>query len=285
VLTVIGDLVDDVVVWVDGPVRTGTDNPSTVHRSRGGSGANVAVAAALAAGPGSRVRFIGCVGDDAAGRELAAQLTDSGVDVRVQRRGTTGTVIVVVDATAERTMFPDRAAAGRLGPIDPQWLAGTAVLHVPAYGLLTASAAEAIHAAAAVVRAAGGAVTVDVSATSVIEAIGIAEFGRLMVTLHPALLFANSDEAGVLGLLETAPPSGCTVVVKRGPRPAVLLHADGTTTEVVAETVLDVRDTTGAGDAFAGGFLVSWMGGAAPEEACAAGHRYAAAVLTTPGAR
>ena len=45
-----------------------------------------------------------------------------------------------------------------------------------------------------------------------------------------------------------------------------------------------VRDTTGAGDAFAGGFLAACAAGADPRDACIAGHTAAAAVLTVPGA-
>ena len=50
VVTVVGDLVEDVVVWVGGPVTVGTDNPAAVRRSPGGSAANVAAAVARAGG-------------------------------------------------------------------------------------------------------------------------------------------------------------------------------------------------------------------------------------------
>ena len=62
VLVTVGDLVEDVIVWSDGPTRHATDNPCVVRRSRGGSAANVA-AFASALMP---ARFIGCVGDDPA---------------------------------------------------------------------------------------------------------------------------------------------------------------------------------------------------------------------------
>src|SRR5688572_24603757 len=113
-VTVIGDLLEDVVVWVAGAPVEGTDNPATIRRSRGGSGANVAAAAAAA---GAAARFVGRVGVDGAGDALVAQLAAAGVDVRVQRGGRTGCVVVLVDGAGERTMFPDRAAAAELGPI------------------------------------------------------------------------------------------------------------------------------------------------------------------------
>jgi sugar/nucleoside kinase (ribokinase family) len=42
-----------------------------------------------------------------------------------------------------------------------------------------------------------------------------------------------------------------------------------------------VHDTTGAGDAFAAGFLGSLVAGAAPVDAARAGHRAAAAAIAT----
>ena len=46
VLGVVGDLVEDVVVWFEGTHRYGTDTTSRITRSRGGSAANVAALAA-----------------------------------------------------------------------------------------------------------------------------------------------------------------------------------------------------------------------------------------------
>jgi len=267
-VSVVGDLVEDVVVWVDGPVEHGTDNPATVRRSPGGSAANVAAAVARA---GGRARFVGRIGDDGDG--LAAQLASCGVDVRVQRGGRTGTVVVLVDAAGERTMFPDRAAAAELGPIDSEWLAGSAVVHLPAYGLQTA--ADVLIAATRSVPA----VTVDVSATSVVATLGH-RFHQLLDELAPAVVFANAAEAVAAGLLDDPP---WPVIVKRGPDPASIL-CDGRRVEVPAVAVGDVRDTTGAGDAFAGGFLTAYVAGADLVDACRAGHRAAASVLTTAGA-
>ena len=108
-LCVIGDLVEDVLVATVAPTAPDTDNPARVERWRGGSGANVAAAAAAL---GGAVRFIGCVGDDEPGRRLTAQLAETGVDVRVQLgRSATGTVVVIVEPGGARTIWRSAATA------------------------------------------------------------------------------------------------------------------------------------------------------------------------------
>jgi sugar/nucleoside kinase (ribokinase family) len=44
-----------------------------------------------------------------------------------------------------------------------------------------------------------------------------------------------------------------------------------------------VRDLTGAGDAFAAGYLAAVLAGADAAASCEAGHRLAASVIETPG--
>lgn len=280
-LTVIGDLVEDVVVWTAGPLRHGTDNPATIRRSRGGSAANVAAIAA----PLVPTRFIGRVGDDTTGRALVEALSATGVDVRVQRGGRTGTVVITVDPIdGERTMYPDRGAATDLAPVPDAWLAQTRVLHVPAYGLAVEPAATSILGAAATARRHGAAVTIDVSAVTVVEALGAERLWPAIESIRPEVVFANADEADALGLVARRPWPGATWVVKDGARPARVITDDGASVAVDAEPVATVRDTTGAGDAFAAGFLAARLRGADPVAACRAGHRSAATVLATPGA-
>jgi sugar/nucleoside kinase (ribokinase family) len=280
-VTVIGDLVEDVVVWRRGAVTPGTDNPSTVHRSRGGSAANVAAAVAAARTP---VRFIGRVGDDAVGDRLVAELGGAGVEVCVQRGGRTGCVVVLVDPDGERTMFPDRAAAAELGPVDHAMLDGTAVLHVPLYGFLDPAAAGHVLDAVAHATSTGAQLSLDLSATSAIVELTPERVRGLVDDLRPALVFANAAEFDAAGLAALRPQAGGRFVVKDGPRPARLVAADGSVELVEPERVDGVRDTTGAGDRFAGAFLASWAAGASPRACCEAGHRAAARTLGEPGA-
>jgi len=278
VLCVVGDLVEDVVVRPTAAHRPDTDNPAVIRRRRGGSAANVAEAAAVA---GGRVRFVGRVGDDPLGERLVADLVAAGVDVRVQRAGHTGSIVVVVEPVEGRTMYPDRGAAVELGPIDGSWADGVTWLHLPAYSLCTEPAGSSSIAFVDAVRGrARSRLSVDVSSTAVVDAYGPGRFTELLARLAPDVVFATAAEAARLtrGL-------PCTLVVKDGPRPVAIHAPDGAIAEVAVPPVASIVDPTGAGDAFAAGFLVATMGGAAAPEAVAAGNALAARVLRVVGAQ
>ena len=169
-LVTVGDLVEDVIVWSEAPARHATDNPCVVRRSRGGSAANVAeFASAL-----MPARFIGCVGEDPAADMLTSELAGHGVDVRVQRRGRTGTVVVIIDSGGERTMYPDRAASADLAEVPDAWLESAAVLHAPSYCFASEPAATSVLRLIKHARHAGVPVSMDASSTGMIEEYGLA---------------------------------------------------------------------------------------------------------------
>ncbi len=274
-----GDLVEDVIVWSDGPTRHGTDNACVVRRSRGGSAANVA-AFASALMP---ARFIGCVGDDPAADVLTSELAARGVDVRVQRRGRTGTVVVLIDSAGERTMYPDRAAAADLAEVPAAWLESAAALHAPSYCFAAEPAATSVLGLVRHAGQAGVPVSLDASSTGMIERYGLARYLDLVDSVRPAAFFANAQEARLLDV--TRPQFAKTMtVVKHGAGPTVVTPPGGVPCAVPVPEAPPARDSTGAGDAFAAGFLAARAHGADPVEATRAGHDLARSVLFSPGA-
>ncbi|UOQ89915.1 PfkB family carbohydrate kinase [Agromyces endophyticus] len=291
-LAIVGDLVEDIVVWASEPVRDGTDTAARVFRTRGGSAANVAALAA----PLVTTRFIGCVGPDAAGDALVSALEASGAETLVQRRGTTGAVVVIVDPAGERTMFPDRGASALLDGVEPDWLHGASWLHVPSYGFEREPARTAVLELIAEARRRGAGLSIDASSTGLLTGLGVDEVLDLYASLAPDVLFANETEAALLGLglghgyghgdgygLRSR-PIAATIVVKHGPDPTQVFAAGASVATVPVDPVPEARDLTGAGDAFAAGYLASALGGADPAAAARAGHRLAARVITAAGA-
>jgi sugar/nucleoside kinase (ribokinase family) len=278
VLCCIGDLVEDVAAWLSSDVAYGTDTNVEIRRRRGGSAANVAVAAAET---GARVRFIGRVGDDAIGAALLSDLTAVGVDAVVQRAGRTGTIIVLVDATGERSMLPDRAAAVDLDEVSTQDLDGIDWLHVPAYSLVRGALAEVSVQAIRTVRNRGGAVSIDASSVAIIDELGVAAFIEMLEMLGPTVVLCNKDEANLLDVSAAGGLPGVEItVVKDGSRDAVAHVGSRIVASAPAQNLSEVRDTTGAGDAFAAGFITAMMDGQGLEASLVNGHAVAAGVLT-----
>ena len=195
-LCTIGDLIEDVVVWLNSELQNqlniGSDSDSIIVRTRGGSAANVAMFGALT---GTRSRFIGQVGNDNLGVQLCASLRGSGVDVCTVAQGRTGSIVVVVQPNGERTFLTDRGVASDLSVFDASHLAGVSIVHVPTYSLaqdpLATTAVQYIRAA----RAAGALISVDASSTSVLRDYSIDRYAALVASIAPDVFLCNNNDA------------------------------------------------------------------------------------------
>jgi sugar/nucleoside kinase (ribokinase family) len=130
-------------------------------------------------------------------------------------------------------------------------------------------------ASAAPLRVAGGAAFVD----------WVQGVDLLLANLEEALALLDADAgvdpaAAALALTEV----GRHVVVKLGSRGAMLAGVDGASACVTAEPA-SVVEPTGAGDAFAAGFLASWLSGADTPDCLRAGSRLGARAVSTIGGR
>jgi ribokinase len=212
-----------------------------------GAGGQAANVAAWTAALGRPACFIGKRAGDPAGRFLADELRRRGVHVAGPEVDEgTGTVVSIATPDGKRTMLTDRGVATTLEAeeLDPTWLDGCERLHVPGYSLVTSPIREAALAAAK--RASH--VSVDLSSTAAIGTAGLDAFKSVVTELAPDLVFANEGEAALFGEIDAD-----TVVVKRGAKGCVVRRG-GETREYAAEPATIV-DATGAGDAFAAGFL------------------------------
>jgi sugar/nucleoside kinase (ribokinase family) len=272
----------------------GTDTPSRIVRTRGGSAANVAVFAGAVAQQQHnkyRARLIAQVGTDTLGDQLVEALESSGVHPCVVRSGRTGSIVVIVSPDGERTMLTDRAAATELNRAPANWHEGVSVLHVPAYSLFSQPLSEAAQQCIEQAHEKNIAVSIDASSASLIKSFGVDKFRDLVHQLRPKIFFCNADEAKVMNLKEQ-PLDLEIVVIKAGARPTTVIE-NSVVLSVDVEQVDEIVDSTGAGDAFAAGFLTKFAEQRTAATSSAshdtyicvvAGHALATRVLRSPGA-
>ena len=202
-VVVVGDVGMDVVAQPSGPIRYGTDTPALVTMRRAGAAANTATALAAA---GADVTLLARVGDDSAAVMARAGLERAGVRCvwAVDRDRPTGLVVVLVDATGERTMLPSRGANAGLraddvtGALDvvAAFPGGMPHVHVSGYVLLDGGSRAAGLAALDSARRRGWTTSVDPQAAALVREVGAATF---LGWVHGVdLLLPNAAEAAAV---------------------------------------------------------------------------------------
>ena len=219
-------------------------------------GGQAATAAVACARQGLRTRYVGSFGTDDAGRTVRAALTRDGVDVvAVEHVGVKSRVaLVLVDsATGNRTVFGfrDPALAIDLATLPPDTLVGGRVLMLDATDLQTSMTA------AALARDAGVPTVIDVDH----EARGVddllAEIDVLIVSETFLAEWRPGASVGQALRALSAEYEPAAAIVTLGDQGS--LAVCGVREIQTPAFRVPVVDTTGAGDAFRGGFVSAWI--------------------------
>ena len=228
----------------------------------GGSAANTLAGMAVL---GERCAFIGQVADDQLGHVFTHDLRALGVAYEtpaLKEGAPTARCLILVTPDGQRTMNTFLGASHLLDQamIDEDWIADAEILYLEGYLWDPELSRAAMRRAIDVSRAAGRKVAFTLSDAFIIDRHG-ADFRALIAEGLFDILFANEVEIQALAEIEDfeaavakIAPQVPLLVVTRGAHGALAIQG-GARTEVGAEPIDQVVDTTGAGDLFAAGFL------------------------------
>ena len=274
-ILVVGDVMTDVIVMPEGPIVKGSDRRAKVRNRPGGSGANQAVwLGAMEAD----VLFAARVGAD---ERAMYENYFRGLGVVPALAGDTelpsGVLVTIVDPDGERSFLTDRGANLNLSSDDlpENLLDDVGMVVVSGYSFFAPGPRAAVQGLFARAKARGVPVAVDPASVGFLVEVGPAAFVEW--TKGADWIFANQSEAealcGASELDEQMRLLGQhygTVVIKRGRLGAALGGQNGVRLELPAQ-VVEVVDSTGAGDAFAAGFIAAHVAGDTSEVALAKG--------------
>jgi sugar/nucleoside kinase (ribokinase family) len=235
--------------------------------------------------------FNGAIGRDRTGDEFASRMEEAHVRTSLVRKSTpTGTSVILVTPDGERTMNTFLGACRDFGPddLDRALLVDSEVLYLTGYLWDTDNQRIAAEKAAALAHADGRRLRVafDLADPFAVERSG-ARF-REWIPRNVDILFGNRAELALLtgrecddDCVREAAGSAPLIVMKTG-ADGCLVGWEG---RVVAVPPAPARvvDTTGAGDAFAAGFLYGLMAGRDPVTAARLANALAARIVGVEG--
>ncbi|MBU3716380.1 MAG: carbohydrate kinase family protein [Candidatus Nanopelagicaceae bacterium] len=284
----IGDAMIDVIVQLKSPINVNSDTLSEISMHGGGAAANTAT---WLAHLGVTTSFVGRIGADISGANFHAELAAFGVQhENPSLEGEkTGTVVVLVDQNGNRTMFPDAGANSGLSASDLPNLAGVDGVFLSGYSLFNSKSSDGVLGIIKAIKELSIPIFFDVASVGTMSAFGKERAISLIKGFDG--LFMNESEAEYLTgftnaqdqfrLLEAFAP---LIVIKRGANGAIA-RFNGRDPISKAAREAKVIDTTGAGDAFAAGFLASWLNSKDLDGAISHALDVAAQCVATIGAR
>lgn len=267
------------------------DKTGQAIESSGGSAANtLAGVAAL----GGRAAFAGKVKDDQLGTVFAHDIRAAGVafETPMAKDGApTATCLVLISPDGERTMQTYLGACVDFAPddLDPAQVQAAQVTYLEGYLWDPDAAREAFFQASKLAHDAGRKVALSLSDPFCVDRHrdGFLPF----IEEHVDILFANEDEILSLYQLDDFDMAAAKIrgvvdiaALTRSADGSVVITKDDTIA-VPASPVEHVTDTTGAGDAYAAGFLAAYTQGRDLKTSATLGGLLAAVIIQQIGAR
>ncbi|MFS8049477.1 carbohydrate kinase family protein [Rhizobium sp. BR 314] len=292
VVALLGDINIDLVLDIPAYPGEGGEAIATGQTvAIGGSATNTAIALARA---GHECRLIGCVGQDAWGRQALSELQKAGVStlwIGQDPAEPTQLNVVAVSATGERTMFAYRGANAQLSDdmIDEAALAGAALLHLSGYAFLQPRQAGAALRAIDIAEQRGIPITLDVPG-GVVAA--LADALRPLLSKLDTILLADGDLPQLLGRPRDATLDSLVAALLEQGVKRVAIKGHGTdsllrqanTGDSAPWFPVEVVDTVGAGDAFAAGHIHGRITGLSAAYCCRLANAFGAVAVTRKGA-
>ena len=230
--------------------------------------------------------FNGAVGRDQIGDQFEQLMTAAGVSPSIVRKATpTGRSVILVTPDGERTMNTYLGACRDFGPqdLDLQSLTRSRILYLTGYLWDTAGQDAAARKAA---ESSDATVAFDLADSFAVRRSGDAF--RSWIPGHVDVLFGNRDEIAILtgaacdeDCVSEAQKFAPLIVMKVGARGCIV--GQDKKQQLVPGVLAKVVDTTGAGDAFAAGFLYGLLQGAEPTECARLANTIASRVVEREG--
>ena len=262
-----------------------------IETSGGSAGNTAAGAAAL----GARVGYSGKVARDQLGSIFTHDIRALGVAFNTEPLDgppPTARSMIFVTPDAQRSMNTYLGACVRLGPddVDEAKAAGAAITYFEGYLWDAAEAKAMIRETARIAHENGRLVAITLSDPFCVDRFR-AEFLELIASGTVDIVFANADE--VRSLYEMDDLAEATERLGREASIAVVTHGpDGSTAirgndraTVKAWPIAEARDTTGAGDLYAAGFLTALTKGHDLSQCCRLGSFAAGRIVEQIGPR
>ena len=284
----IGDAMLDVIVKVQGQMYLGSDTISQISTHGGGAAANTAT---WLASSGHKVFYVCRLGDDAAGRVIANEFDAWNIGYKPEflKEHRTGIVVVLVDENGERSMFPDRGANSGLSELDLPDLTRFGSVFLSGYALFNPLSQAGVLRMINKMRESNLEIFFNPGSVGVMSNLGVDACRQrcklmdllIMNQAEAEFLTGNSDIEAALNELAKDVE---TVVITTSSQGAI---GKSRGQEIVNSPILPITaiDSTGAGDAFAAGFIGRWIESKDLESSLKAGNTLASGCVTTIGAR